>query len=367
MNLSARIRQTAQDLGFDLAGIAPAAPPACRDFLRESAARGYAADMSWLGRSAARRGQPDAVLPGARSVVALGCSYFTTWPEDALALDPLRGRIAAFAWGPDYHAVLKPRLEELGRFIEREKPGATWRAYADTGPILERHFAGRAGLGFVGRNTQLIHPRMGSMILLGVLLLDQELEYDAPTPGSCAGEEPHPCGRCARCLQACPAGALPEPFRLDARRCLSYLTIEHRGAIPPELRPRLGNWIFGCDECQAACPWVRRFSRPASRPFLRFEPDRWAPRLAELLDLDERAFRERYGGTPLERTGRARLIRNAIVALGNSGRAEARPALERWMSGPDEGLREHALWAARRLDRLDGSASAQENSARPVE
>ena len=367
MNLSARIRQWARDLGFDLVGIAPAEPPACRDFLLDSTARGYTADLSWLDRSAARRGHPDAVLPGARSVVALGCSYFTTGPEPSLALDPLRGRIAAFAWGPDYHAVLTPRLEELGRFIEREKPGTGWRAHADTGPVLERHFAGRAGLGFVGRNTLLVHPRMGSLILLGVLLLDAELEYDAPSPGSCAGEAPHPCGRCGRCRQACPAGALPEPFRLDARRCISFLTIERRGAIPPELRPRMGRWIFGCDECQAVCPWVRRFSRPATRPFLQFEPDRWAPRLADLLDLDERAFRERYGGTPLERTGRTRLIRNALVALGNSGRAEARPLLERWTRAGDETLREHALWAQRRLEALDGTPLAQDNNALPLE
>ncbi|MBP7829897.1 MAG: tRNA epoxyqueuosine(34) reductase QueG [Kiritimatiellae bacterium] len=363
MSLSDRIRQRALELGFDLVGIAPAEPPACAEVLHDAVARGYAAEMGWLERSAARRARPEAVLPGARAVVVAGCSCFVEWPAPALAGDPLRGRVAAYAWGPDYHGVLLPRLEELGRFAGREKPGTAWRATVDTGPVLERHYAGRAGLGFVGRNTLLINPRFGSLVSLGALLLDTDLEYDAPARGSCVGEAPHPCGRCARCLGACPTGAFPEPFRLDARRCIAYLTIEHRGPIPEELRPRLGNRIFGCDDCQAVCPWVRRFSRPAARPFLRFEPDRWAPRLADVLALDERGFRERYGGTPLERTGRARLIRNALVAVGNSGRPEARATLDPLLRQADEGLREHARWAFQRLGGIDATPSLQENKA----
>lgn len=370
MSLSDRIRQKALEWGFDLVGLAPAAPPACVDAFRDSVARGYAADMAWLGRSADRRARPEAVLPGARSVIAAGCSHFVEWPASEIRDDALRGRIAAYAWGPDYHAVLLPRLEALGGFIERERPGTAWRAYVDTGPVLERHFAGQAGLGFVGRHTLLVSPRFGSLISLGAILLDAELEYDAPSPWGCldGAETPgHPCGRCARCLHACPTGAFPGPFRLDARRCISYLTTEHKGEIPPDLRPGMGRRVFGCDACQEACPWVRRFSRPAAQPFLRFEPERWAPPLADLLALDERGFRARYGGTPLERAGRRRLIRNALVAVGNSARPEAMSLLGRFLEDPDEGLREHARWARQRLGLLDVTPAIPENSRPDVE
>ncbi|MBU1692965.1 MAG: tRNA epoxyqueuosine(34) reductase QueG [Verrucomicrobia bacterium] len=370
MSLSDHIRQKALELGFDLVGLAPASSPACAAALRDALARGYAAEMNWLGRSAERRARPGTVLPGARSVVALGCSYFVEWPDPALAQDPWRGRMAAYAWGRDYHDVLLPRLQELGQFLSREARGVSWRAYTDTGPILERHFAAQAGLGFIGRNTLLVSPRFGSFISLGALLLDLELDYDAASPWGCAGagDAPdHPCGRCTRCLSTCPTGAFPSAFRLDARRCLSYLTIEHPGAIPPELRVGMGRWIFGCDLCQVVCPWVRRCSRPAARPFLRFEPERWAPRLTDLLELDERGFQTLYGGTPVARTGRRRLIRNALVALGNSGRPEARPALQRMRRDPDELLREHAEWALQRLAALDGPGSVPENTASTVE
>jgi epoxyqueuosine reductase len=371
MNLSDGIRQKALELGFDLVGLAPAAPPVCADVLRDSVTRGYAADMNWLARSAERRARPEAILPGARSVVAVGCSHFVEWPAQEIVDDPSRGRIAAYAWGPDYHEVLRPGLEDLGRFIEREKPGAVWRAYTDTGPILERHFAAQAGLGFIGRNTLLVSPRFGSFISLGALfLLNLELDYDAASPWGCVGDADapvHPCGRCTRCLNACPTDAFPEPFRLDARRCLSYLTTEHKGAIPPGLRPGMGRWIFGCDLCQMVCPWVRRFSRPAARPFLRFEPERWAPHLTDLLKLDERGFQALYDGTPMARIGRRRLIRNALVALGNSGQPEARPALERLRREPDELLREHAEWALQRLAALDESGSFPDNTASTIE
>jgi len=352
-------------LGFDLVGLAPASPPACAAALRDGLARGFAAEMNWLARSAERRAQPATVLPGARSVVAVGCSYFVEWPPPSIVDDPLRGRMAAYAWGPDYHDILLPRLQELGQFLSREARGVSWRAYTDTGPILERHFAAQAGLGFIGRNTLLVCPRFGSFLSLGALLLNVELDYDDASPWSCVGgaDAPdHPCGRCARCLSACPTGAFPSAFRLDARRCLSYLTTEHQGAIPPDLRGGMGRWIFGCDACQAVCPWVRRFSRPAARPCLCFEPERWAPCLPDLLNLDERGFQALYGGTPVARTGRRRLIRNALVALGNSGRPEARLALKRFLNDPDALLQEHARWAFQRLAALDGPGAIPENA-----
>jgi epoxyqueuosine reductase len=357
MNPSTRIKNEALRLGFDLAGIAPATPSRHAGAVRDWLAAGHHGEMGWLARDPERRLDPGRVVPGARSVISVGLSYAVAEPPAGRWDDPLCGRVARYAWGPDYHDVLLPMLMELGRFVEAEagRPVA-WRAYVDTGPVLEREVAARAGLGFVGRNTLLVAPTFGSFLFLGEILTDLELEPDAPAEqagaawvrdGKVAG-----CGACHRCLEACPTHAFPAAYVLNSRRCISYLTIEHRGAIPEELRPLMKNWIYGCDECQTVCPWVKQFAQPGKIRFLSADPDRAAPRLLELLALDDAAFRERFRGTPVLRTKRRGLLRNVCVALGNSGSPAAIPALEHALNDPEPLLREHARWALQRLANL---------------
>jgi epoxyqueuosine reductase len=255
--------------------------------------------------------------------------------------------ISNYAWGADYHALMTPRLEELAAFIRDEVGARTGhavvhRAYADTGPVLERAYAAQAGLGFIGKNTCLIHPRMGSWLFLGEILLDIELD---PTPARMNVS----CGTCQRCLDACPTGALVAPYVLDARRCISYLTIELKGPIPHELRPRMGNWIYGCDVCQSVCPW-QRFSRPTREPSLRAPAlDCAAPSLLDVIGVSEEAFRRQYRTTPFLRIGRGRFLRNAAVGLGNWGDERAVPALTKALADPEPLVREHAAWALERI------------------
>lgn len=310
--LGEEIRAQAQRLGFDLVGVAPPTPPsealrAYRDWL----AAGYHGEMAYMARPdrVARREDPALILPGVRAVVCVAVNYYPG-PMPAVS-DGRRGRISRYAWGMDYHDWMLPRLEELAVFI-RERTGGTarYRVYTDTGPLLERAFAAQAGLGFIGKNTCLIHPRFGSWLFLGEILVDVDLPLTGPPA-------PPRCGTCTRCLDACPTGALVAPYVLDARRCISYLTIEYRGEIPPDLRARMGDWVYGCDICQEVCPWGR-FARPTAVPEFRAPSlDRARPLLADLQVLDDAAFRARFGGTPVARIGRERLQRNAL-ALYNS-------------------------------------------------
>jgi len=356
MPLTQRLKEKAFDLGFDLIGVAPAdRAPHAEAFLRWLA-QNHHARMEWLARDPQRRLDPRQVVAGAQSVVVVGVSYFALNPPPELWNDPARGRIARYAWGPDYHDVLLPRLRQLGDFIEQEAGPTRQRAYVDTGPVLERDFATQAGLGFIGKNTMLISPRRGSYLFLAEILVDVELEYDVPAvndgaglPLDAAGRRRAGCGQCVRCLQICPTHAFPAPYILDSNRCISYLTIELKGAIPVELRPRLGNWIFGCDACQEICPWVRRYSQPAGQPFLHFNPERAIPPLLELMTLDDTAFRARFKGTPLQRTKRRGLLRNVAVALGNWGSPQALPALHHALDDPEPLIREHAAWAVSRI------------------
>lgn len=353
--LAERIKEEAFRIGFDVVGIAPATPaPHAGDF-QAWLACGRHAGMEWLARDPERRVDATRVLAGARSIVVAGLSYYVADPPADAWNDPLRGRIARYAWGPDYHDELLPRLKELAAFVERAagRPVA-WRAYVDTGPVLEREVAARAGAGFIGKNTLLIHPDHGSYLFLGELLLDLDLPPDAPAEDGGAtlraGERVGSCGSCRRCQDICPTHAFPAPYILDSNLCISYLTIEHRGAIPEGLRPLMKNWIYGCDECQSVCPWVKQFSKPGRTRFLAFNPDFAAPRLADLLALDEAGFRERFRGTPIPRTKRRGLLRNACIALGNSGRPDAAvPALERALEDPEPLVREHAAWAMGRV------------------
>lgn len=355
MTLTERIKDKAYELGFDLIGVAPAGPARHGRAFRRWLAQGYAAEMGWLGREPQRREDPRQVLPGARSVVAAGLSYFVLDPPLELWQDPARGRIARYAWGLDYHDVMLPRLQELAGFIEQEAGSPiNQRAYVDTGPVLERDVAAMAGLGFIGKNSLLINPGYGSYLFLGEILVDVELEYDEPAPDGGASyrsgsQITGTCGKCTRCLDICPTHAFPAPYVVNSRRCISYLTIELKGAIPLELRPLLGNWIFGCDECQSICPWVRRYSRPGRTGFLHYDPELAAPRLVDLMTLDEPAFRTRFKKTPVGRARRRGLLRNVAVALGNWGSPEALPVLEQALSDPEPLIREHAAWAIARI------------------
>ncbi len=362
MNLTERLKTKAIELGFDLIGVAPASRAPHAEAYQRWLERNYHAGMQWLAREPERRQNPRLVVDGVQSVVVVGLSYFTLNPPAELWLDPARGRIARYAWGLDYHEVMLPRLQELGRFIEAEAGRSlNRRAYVDTGPVLERDFAARAGLGFVGKNTLLINPALGSFLFLGEILVDIDLDYDEPAlneGATCRQNNSGPtprlatCGHCARCLTGCPTGAFPAAYNLDSNRCISYLTIEHKGSIPAELRPLLKNWIFGCDECQEVCPWVRRYAlRPDRRAtFWHYDPDFVTPNLLELLQLTEAAFKARFAGTPIQRAKRRGLLRNVAVALGNWGHPAALPALEQARQDPDPLISEHAAWAITQIE-----------------
>jgi len=341
MNVIEQIHQKARDLGFDLASVAPAHPVLYLDAYRSWLARGYHGEMGYLARPdrVERREHPDKILPGARSILCVGLNYYPGPLPDALQRDPSRGLISNYAWGLDYHDLMLPRLEELVAFIPAAAGrDVACRAYVDTGPVLERAYAAEAGLGFIGKNTCLIHPKMGSWLFLGEILLDVVLE---PAPEKVSVS----CGNCTRCLDACPTGALAAPYVLDARRCISYLTIELKGPIPRELRPLMGNRIYGCDVCQAVCPW-QHFAEPTSKAAFRpDEPERAAPLLLDLIKMSEGAFRQQYKGTPILRTGRGRLLRNTAVALGNWGDERAVPALVQALSDAEPLVRGHAAWA----------------------
>lgn len=340
------LRQVAA-LGFTEGGIIPAAPSPRLAAYQRWVAAGLHGEMGYLARPdrQARRADLNVILPGVRSLIVVALNYAPPpLPPDMLT-DPRRGRISNYAWGVDYHALMIPRLERLADWLREGGGQVACRVYVDTGALLERDHAQAAGLGFIGKNTMLIHPRRGSYLFLGEVLTTLAFdEYDVPGRASL-------CGTCTRCLVACPTGAFPQPYVLDARRCISYLTIELKGAIPPELRPLLGNWVYGCDVCQEVCPFTRRFSIPtAERAFWPADVERAAPLLTDLLALDEAEFARRFGASAIARIGRARLVRNACVAAGNSGLDEFVPQLEALARHDESDLvREHATWALTRL------------------
>jgi epoxyqueuosine reductase len=311
--LTRRIKEEARALGFDLVGVAPLAPSAYGDFYQRWLARGYAGEMAYLARpdAVAKRRDPRLLLPEARSVVVVALNYYQGPPPPAPDGVVRRGRVARYAWGHDYHDLMWARLDRLAAFVAAQvgRP-VPHRRYVDTGPLLERELAARAGLGWIGKNTMLINPRLGSWLFLGELLLALDLDYDPPFAAD-------RCGTCTRCLQACPTGCILPERALDATRCISYLTIELKSAeIPPSVRPRVGHWVFGCDVCQQVCPW-NRFALPTAEPAFHPRPGLPAPDLDDLLALDDAAFRRRFRGSPLLRAKRSGLQRNAAVALSN--------------------------------------------------
>jgi epoxyqueuosine reductase len=336
MNLTAlalteTVKARALALGFERVAIGPADAIAHAQEFTEWLAAGYGEGMDWLAESREIRLEPARLLPGVKSAVVVALHYGPR--ED----DPSWDVVSRYARGADYHNVMRPRLHVLRDYLI-EAAGADARASLDTSAVLERELAAAAGLGWIGKNTNLIGPRAGSYFFIGTVLTTAELVAD----GSVADH----CGTCTACLDACPTQAFPAPWVLDARRCLAYLTIEHRGRIADEFKPHVTDWLFGCDICQEVCPWNRK-APPAREPAL-------APRtplepLETLLALDDETFRARFRGTALFRAKRAGLARNAALILGNRGQRAAAPALRRALEDPDESVRDAAAWALRRL------------------
>ncbi len=343
---AARLKERARALGFNLVGVTPAAPSPHLDAYFRWLDLGRQAELGYMARPdrQARRRDLNVILPGVRSLVMVGLDYHTLRLPPALLEDPARGRIAAYAWGQDYHALMLPRLKELGAWLQAESHSpAKARAYVDTGAVLERSHAQQAGLGFIGKNTMLINPRRGSDFFLGELLTEVVFDaYDQTAP-------PTLCGTCTRCIAACPTGALDEPYSLDARLCISYLTIEHRGWVDRALRPLLGNWVFGCDLCQVVCPWQRFAIQSQETSFFPHHPDRAAPPLTTLLGLTPAAFQQAYAGTPLERAGRDQLVRNAALAAANGRQTDTVPLLHSLLADASPVVRGHAAYALARL------------------
>jgi epoxyqueuosine reductase len=344
--IRAAIRNRALALGFDAVGFArPELSAKVRDDLAEFLRRGYHGDMGWLEDKAARRGEPASLMPGLRTIVALGINYA---PEDdplAATRRPDRGAVSVYARGRDYHEVVKGRLKALARWIAAEWPGAAetpgdMRVFVDTAPVMEKPLAQKSGLGWQGKHTNLVSRGFGSWLFLGEIYLSLDLGADD-------GESDH-CGACRACLDACPTGAFPAPYQLDARRCVSYLTIEHKGTIDRSLRPLIGNRIYGCDDCLAVCPW-NKFATPSREAAFLPRNGLASPRLADLARLDDAGFRQMFAGSPVKRIGRDRFLRNVLIAIGNSGDAALLEVVRGRLDDPSPLVRAMAVWALRRL------------------
>ncbi len=339
-DLRRAVEARARHLGFDAIRVTrPDAVPELRERLPDWLAAAHHGDMDWMAERADQRADPRGLWPQVRSVVMLGMNY---GPEtDPLALIERRDRaaIAAYAQRRDYHEVVKGKLKELGGYLSA-KGDVRVKVFVDTAPVMEKPLAAAAGLGWQGKHTVLISRDLGNWLLLGAIYTSADLEPDAP-------ETDH-CGSCRRCLDICPTNAFPAPYQLDARRCISYLTIEHPGVIPTEFREAIGNRVFGCDDCLAICPW-NKFAVVAGEGRLAARADLDAPPLAELAGLDDSAFRARFAGTPIKRTGRDRFLRNVLIAIGNSGRPDLAGEAVRCLADGSPLVRGMAVWAAGRL------------------
>ena len=347
----AEIAASARELGFDDVGFAAAAqPPTVAAGLEGFLAAGHHGEMDWMARNAERRADPLALWADARTVIALGVSY-------APATDPLaalenrdRGVISVYAQGSDYHDVIKRRLKRLARFIH-ERFETEVKVFVDTAPVMEKPVAARAGIGWQGKHTNLVSRRHGSWLFLGEVFTALELPPD--------GAETDHCGSCRACLDVCPTNAFPAPYRIDARRCISYLTIEHKGHIDREFRAPMGNRIYGCDDCLAVCPWNKFARVPRDTAFMP-RAELTAPRLADLAGLDDAGFRRVFAGTAIKRVGRDRFVRNALIGLGNAGDAALAPAAEARLGDASPLVRAMAVWALSRLLAEDRFATLRE-------
>jgi epoxyqueuosine reductase len=334
--LSARIKEEARKLGFELVGISAVKPPPHESSFAQWLREGFAGELDYMKRTELLRRDPHTLVPWAVSIVSVGMNYHTAFSRPEPSREP-RGWISRYAWGDDYHDLMKGKLEALiGRVRELHDGPVEGRAFVDSGPVLERDFAGVAGLGWIGKNTHLISPKKGSWFFLGELFLDLPLAYDRPLRDRC--------GKCDLCLKACPTGAFVGPYLLDARRCISYLTIELKGWMPRPLRPLVGNHVFGCDICQEVCPYNVR-ARPTQEAAFLPRQGLHAPELIPLLSLDKDEFRRRFRGSPIVRAKRRGFLRNVAVALGNSKSREAIPALIHALNDEEQLVRGHAAWA----------------------
>ncbi len=341
------IREAALAQGFDAVGFAAAAlSDRAKAGLGQFLAAGMQGDMGWLADKADRRADPVTLWPAAKSVVVLGLSY--AGHEDPLALigERQRGNISIYARGRDYHEVMKPRLKAIARMMA-ERLGGDVKVFVDTAPVMEKPLGEAGGIGWQGKHSNLVSRTHGSWLLLGEIFTTLDLAPDA-------AETDH-CGSCRACLDVCPTAACPAPYRLDARRCLSYLTIEHKGHIPREFRAPMGNRIYGCDDCLAVCPW-NKFAAAGHEAALWPRAELSAPRLLDLVELDDAGFRSLFQGTPVKRTGRDRFLRNVLIALGNGGDRAALPAIRRRLEDPSPLVRAMAVWALARLADAGGFA-----------
>jgi epoxyqueuosine reductase len=336
---STQIKSRAAELGLDVCRITGADPARHAAFYKEWMAEGRAGEMAWLARDPERRADPRNVLPGARSIIVAGLNYWQPQPKG-------RGRIARYALGEDYHHVLLEKLETLAREISTERD-AMAKVYVDTGPVLEKPLAERAGLGWQGKSTMLINTKLGPWLLLGEILTTLELPPDAP--------ERNHCGTCSRCITACPTGAITAPYQMDARRCIAYLTIELKGSIPEDLRPLIGDRVYGCDECLEVCPWNRFAQTTREARFLAPAPEEGRDQLHALLEITQPEFKRRYAKSPILRVKRRGLLRNVCVVLGNIGTAEDLPALRKAELHEEPLVREHASWAITQIENRKAS------------
>lgn len=340
--LVAALRQEAQALGFSALGVAPATLPdsvvAGLDGYLEA---GHQGEMGWMAEHRARRRQPKALWPEVRSVIALAMTYGPEGDPLANLGQPMTANISVYARARDYHEVVKPKLKQLARWL-LARAGGDVKVFVDTAPVMEKPLAALAGLGWQGKHTNLLSRDLGNWFFLGFVFTTLDLPKDRPADDHC--------GQCRACLDICPTAAFPAPHRLDARRCISYLTIEHKGPIPRGLRAAIGNRIYGCDDCLAICPW-NKFAKQAQETKLQARAELNAPSLTDLAQLDDTAFRRLFTGSAVKRIGHARFLRNLLIALGNSGQAEALPLAKAQLDNPDPLVRSTAVWALSRLDR----------------
>ncbi|MEO6013955.1 MAG: tRNA epoxyqueuosine(34) reductase QueG [Devosia sp.] len=338
--LVAELRARASALGFDAFGITAAdARPDLKAKLDTALAEGWHGDMEWMAKTAERRSSPNALWDEARSVIMLGVNY----GPDSDPLETLsqhdRGTISVYARNRDYHEIIRGKLKELAGLLSR-RTGAEVKVFVDTAPVMEKPLAEAAGIGWQGKHTVLVSREFGSWLFLGAIFTSAELPADAPHEESC--------GNCTRCLDICPTNAFPAPFQLDARRCLAYLNIEHKGPIPLEFRKAMGNRIYGCDDCLAVCPW-NKFASVAKEARLQARDELNAPALSDLAALDDSGFRGLFAGSPIKRIGHGRFLRNVLIAVGNSGDAGLAPLASARLACDDPLVRGAAVWAVRRL------------------